>query len=164
MKLILTIFTFLLMAKECDTNKASLSSNTSNNNVEKTTDMEKVQKDITLVYNANSRGFFEEIVVTIDSITIYTNRNKTNPTKVVCSTEDWNSCMTLLEAIEIKKLPSLEAPTKMRHYDGAAHATLTIKNKEESYQTSTFDHGHPPQEIKAIVDRILLFKKDKIKH
>jgi hypothetical protein len=160
MKLILSLFTLLILAKECKTNKDSLSSITSSNNIEKMATME----NITLVYNANSRGFFEEIVITIDSITIYTNRNKTNPIKIACSTEDWNSCMTLLETIEVKKLPSLEAPTKMRHYDGAAHATLTIKNKEESYQTSTFDHGLPPQEIKAIVDRILLFKKDKIKH
>lgn len=164
MKLILSIFTLLLFTKECDTNKATISSNVSSNNIEKTAAMEKIQKDITLVYNANSRGFFEEIVVTKDSVTIYNERSKSQPTIIACNAEDWNTCMTLLETIEVKKLHTLESPTKMRHYDGAAHATFTIKNSKESYQTSTFDHGHPPLEIKAIVDRILLFKKDKSKH
>jgi hypothetical protein len=44
-------------------------------------------------------------------------------------------------------------------YDGAPHATLTIKKKGQTTSSSTFDHGYPPKQLKALVDYMLSFKK-----
>ncbi len=149
MKFLISLLAIVLITKECN-----------NKNVSESTSLNKKQDlHITIIYKASSRGSFKEITVSKDSFSICNDRNRKDITYYECTTKDWNECLALLEKIEVDKLPNLKAPTSMRQYDGAEHATLTIKNDKEMIQSSTFDHGFPPEEIKALVEKLLSFNK-----
>jgi hypothetical protein len=36
---------------------------------------------------------------------------------------------------------------------------LIIKDSDEEIRSSTFDHGHPPKEIKELIETLLTLKK-----
>lgn len=143
MKILLSILFLFVSTKECK-NKSALSS----------------QNDtLTITYQAVSRGYFEEISVSKDSFTICNDINRKAYQSYTCPEADWKASLALLDNIDTSTLSELKAPTSKRFYDGAAHATLTIKNGDSEIKSSTFDHGHPPEEIKALVEKLLSFKK-----
>jgi len=71
--------------------------------------------------------------------------------------------MILLNAINIKSLPELEAPTNKRLFDGAAHTTVTLIQNKIEVTSSSFDEGHPPKDIEALVNKILSIKEMMLK-
>jgi hypothetical protein len=144
MKIILSFLAIILITKDC--NNIAVSRNTQ-------------EQDITITYQASSRGSFEEITVSKDSFSISTDRTRKDITFYKTPSKDWDESLKLLEVIELNQLPNLKAPTSMRQYDGAAHAALIIKNNKEKIQSSSFDHGYPPEEIKPLVEKLLSFKK-----
>ena len=147
MKLIFTIFSLILIPKECN----NISSNF--------TALQERQDTITITYEAVSRGFFEEISLSKDSLTICNDINKKDYKTYNLSKENWSTCLELLSKIDMNGLYELEAPTTFRYADGAAHATLIIKDGDKEIRSSEFDHGHPPQEIKELVEKLLTLKK-----
>lgn len=70
---------------------------------------------------------------------------------------DWNALVTEFSKIDLEKLETLKPPTDMRFYDGAAMADFKIYYKGKEYATSTFDHGHPPEEIAALITKITAY-------
>lgn len=147
MKLLIAIFTLVLIPKECNNVHSNLA------------DLQKRQDTVTITYEAVSRGFFEEISVSNTSFTICNDINKKAYKTYDCPKEDWNKCLELLSKIDIDSLTELEAPTSMRQYDGAPHATLTVKDGNKKIRSNTFDHGHPPKEIKELVEKLQSLKK-----
>ncbi|TJY38088.1 hypothetical protein [Pontimicrobium aquaticum] len=147
MKSLIILLSLIFIPKQCNT----VSSNY--------TELQKRQETITITYQAVSRGFFEEISISSDSITISNNINRKNVKTYNSSIEDWNTCLELLSKIKINGLSILKAPTTFRYADGAAHATLIIKDGDKEIRSSEFDHGHPPQEIKELVEKLQSFKK-----
>jgi hypothetical protein len=61
--------------------------------------------------------------------------------------------------MKLDSLPKLKAPTEKRFYDGAAIANFKITFKDSTYETTSFDHGFPPKEIKKFVNKINSFAK-----
>ncbi len=114
---------------------------------------------VSIKYQAFSRGFFQEILLSEKNIIFYDNRDYKNAKTYKISKKEWEEFMRLLSAIDVKELPKLKAPTAKRLYDGVPHATLTIEKKGETTTSSSFDHGHPPKQIKALVEKVLSFKK-----
>lgn len=110
-------------------------------------------------YQAFSRGFFQEILVSEKHIIFYDDREYKNAKTHKISKKEWEEFMRLLSAIDVEALPKLKAPTAKRLYDGAPHASLTIEKKGGTTTSSSFDHGHPPKQLNAMVDYILSFKK-----
>jgi hypothetical protein len=76
----------------------------------------------------------------------------------VCKSEDWEALESLLKAIDVENLNRLKAPTDKRLYDGAPHATLSVIKGDVEMMTPTFDHGTPPKEIEALVNKVLSIK------
>lgn len=147
MKLLITILSIFIIPKECN----NMSSNF--------TALQERQDTITITYEAVSRGFFEEISISNNSLTTCNDINRKDYETYKSPKESWNECLKLLSKINIDGLPELEAPTSMRHYDGAAHATLIIKDGDKKIRSNTFDHGHPPKEIKELIEKLLALKK-----
>ena len=133
-----------------------------NENLLLTTNKKQEQK-ITILYQASSRGSFEEISVSKDSFSLCNDIYRKHIKSFEYDVKDWNVCLELLKEIDVKNLPKIKAPTSMRQYDGAPHAMLTIKNDNETIQSNSFDHGHPPEEIKALVEKLLSFKNMTLK-
>ena len=147
MKLLIAILSLVFIPKECNNVPSNLA------------DLQKRQDTITITYEAVSRGFFEEISVSNTSFTVCNDINKKVYKTYDCPKEDWSDCLELLSKIDVDSLTELESPTSMRQYDGAPHATLTIKDGDKKIRSNTFDHGYPPKEIKELVEKLLTFKK-----
>jgi hypothetical protein len=157
MKLLFSLLTILMLNKECDQKKTMDATNEAATNSENSPKI--MQDDAKISYEASTRGFYEKIWVGRDSITVTADRNHKSSMSYPTPEKDWNELMTLLKDVDIEEMPNLESPTKMRHYDGAAHATLTVGKGESETQSNSFDHGHPPKAIEPVVNKVLSMKK-----
>lgn len=108
-----------------------------------------------VIYEASTRGFFERIEITPDSIKKTNNRGKTNYAFKDCKKEDWNTITSMIQPINLEEMEALEAPSGKRLYDGAAHATVVIIEGDIKYRSVTFDHKNPPATLKPLVNQIL---------
>ena len=152
------MFVMLISAKECDKQKASATSD--NISEVTTTDMSKreMQDQITLNYRAATRGFYLEIWIEGDSIKHTTDHSLKAMSTHKIPSEEKEALMSLLSDLNVNTLPELEAPSKRFQFDGAAITTFEVTKGEDSYKTVAFDHGNPPESIKAIVEKILSIK------
>ena len=154
MKLLFSLLALILTTKECENkNSNNESSKTEIVNSEKANTQ---QKEYTIEYSAISRGIFKEITINNSSITVKKDRNSKPVTKE-CTKEIWSKFTKSLDEVDLKMLPELKAPTQKRLFDGAAHATLKVIVDGETYTTSSFDHGFPPEEIKGLCDKLTEF-------
>ena len=119
-------------------------------------------KDIEIQYEANTRGFYQKLVLKNGTISSYKDRKGIqNPIVQPVSEMNSNALMQEIEKVDLENLPNLKAPTEKRFYDGAAIANLKIIYKGKTYQTIDFDHGFPPIQIKRVVEMVnLLFKPE----
>ena len=111
-------------------------------------------------YTANTRGFYQNITIKDQLVSVSKDRNnndKAISTKI--SDADWAALINDFKELKLGTLKDLKAPTEKRFYDGAAIANLKITYKDKSYETTSFDHGFPPKEIKKLVDKINTFAK-----
>lgn len=156
MKILFCLLAIMMFNKECEQNKSAIASDTAIH-AEKTPD---VMQNVSIVsYEATSRGFYEKIWITKETMTITNDRNHMVNTSVPTSENDWDELVGLLKDVNIEALPTLEAPTSKRLYDGAAIASLTVTQGKEETKSNSFDHGDPPKAIEAIVNKVLSMKK-----
>ena len=117
-------------------------------------------KTAVVEYVANTRGFYQKITISNQEAAISKDRSgKIKPEKIQLSDADWETIVELFEKVDLDQLSTLKAPTQKRFHDGAAIANLNIKYKEKTYESASFDHGFPPEEIKKIVEKINSFAK-----
>ena len=142
MKLLSLLFLTIILGKGCDNATAQ--------------DMQNTVID----YTANTRGFYQNITIKDQLVSVSKDRNnndKAISTKI--SDADWAALINDFKELKLETLKDLKAPTEKRFYDGAAIANLKITYKDKSYETTSFDHGFPPKEIKKLVDKINTFAK-----
>ena len=146
MKLLVTCFTLLVFATNCNSKKTVLS-----NSKEKTSQ----QSEITISYSIATRGFFQKLVLKKNSFIEFKDFEKPNAKSSDLDMKDWDECIKLLGNISLKNLPNLKSPTNYRQYDRSAYAQLTVIQKGDTIKSSDFDHKYPPAEIKPLVEYIL---------
>ncbi len=111
-------------------------------------------------YTANTRGFYQKITIENQMVTVSKDRNgNEKPVATKISDKDWKELVGYFENIELDSLSRLKAPTEKRFHDGAAIANLKVTYKDKTYETTAFDHGFPPAEIKKLVAKINTFAK-----
>ena len=111
-------------------------------------------------YTANTRGFYQKIIVQNKSVSVSKDRNGNDkPQPIAISKADWKALIVDFQKINLEGIPNLKSPTQKRFYDGAAIANLKITFKGKIYETNGFDHGHPPAEIAKLVNKINTFAK-----
>jgi hypothetical protein len=114
-----------------------------------------------IVYNASSRGFYQNIVVKNKQMVVQNDRNNSKPFTVSITESDWNELVAAFQLIELDKLSTFKDPTQKRFYDGAAIANVKITFKEKEYQSVEFDHGMPPVEMEKLINKIVELAKQK---
>lgn len=115
----------------------------------------KINQDaLSLEYSAHSRGSFKHIFINKKSI-ILENKRDRDSIKKNCSETDWNRIIDALKKVRIETISELKAPSKVFQFDGAALANLKITYGGKTYESQSFDHGNPPQEIAQLVKEIL---------
>lgn len=80
------------------------------------------------------------------------------------SQNDWSKIVEYTEQINAENISKLEAPTTKRFSDAALASHITITKNGIDYQSSTFDSGNPPLELKNLyneIQRIIKTKKSK---
>jgi hypothetical protein len=117
-----------------------------------------MQKNTDLVsfeYEAMTRGNFKKVIVTQDSIITIKDREMRDVVKNTISKTDWESMVKALDNVNLETIETIEPPSKKHQYDGALAAYLLVTKTENSYRSSTFDHGAPPAALKPLVDKII---------
>ncbi|MEO6346943.1 MAG: hypothetical protein ABIO60_03450 [Aquaticitalea sp.] len=160
MKILFCLFAIMMFNNKCGQNKSEVPNTAAlNSEISMAT-----QDNIMIGYEASTRGFYERIWVAKDSVTYTNDRNQVEKTTHPISETDWSELMALLKDIDINTLPELDSPTSLRHHDGAPFATFFITKEKVETKSNSFDHGHPPKDIEAIVNKIVSmmekFKKD----
>jgi len=137
MKILITFFLVLFLGKGCDSVTAQ--------------DMETT----VIEYTASSRGFYQKITVKNQTIKVSKNRDGDDKSVFVkIDLADWDELVSYFKEVQLEHMAKLKAPSEKRFYDGAAIANIKITFREKNYETASFDHGFPPQEIKQLVDKI----------
>jgi hypothetical protein len=117
-------------------------------------------KTAVLEYTASTRGFYQKITIQDQMVSISKDRSvNEKPVSVKISEKDWKELVAYFETIDLDNLAALKAPTEKRFHDGAAIADLKVTYKDKVYQTTSFDHGYPPETIKKLVAKINSFAK-----
>lgn len=134
MKMITLIFLTFFLGKGCDK--------------EKKQDI----KTAVIEYVANTRGFYKKITIQNQTISVTKDRKGIDkPIQTKISNSDWKKLIAEFQDIDLEGIPNLKAPSEKRFYDGAAIANLKINYKDKTYESTSFDHGNPPAEIKKLI-------------
>lgn len=138
MKLFTMIFLTLFLAKGCDRQ------------------LSDEMKKATIEYQATSRGYYLNINIQDEKLTMTKQRDgKTK--EYTLTNQDWKELANLYKKVDLDKLSTYKDPTQKRFYDGAAIANLRVVYEGNTYETVGFDHGNPPVEIAAFVNKIVSF-------
>ena len=148
MKLLITCLTLIVLA--CNSAKVSNDS----------TLEEFGKNELKLIYQAHTRGFFEEVSITKKSIVFLNNRKRTNPINGSVTSEQWNVCIGLVDKIDLKSISQLTAPSNLRKIDRVPFAHLSIIKNGDTIKSSDFDHKNPPKQLKELVDLIISIKEN----
>lgn len=120
-----------------------------------TVTLNSYDKIMHIEYESLSRASFLQIKINKDLIERTTDRDVKDFASKKCSKEEWKTILSLLKTIDIEKINMLKSPTEKRLFDGAPHAQLKITTSSQTYTSSGFDHGAPPQEIQLLVTTII---------
>ncbi len=150
MKILPFLSVLLFVCTSCDSKKIVVASTN-----------EKYET-LVIQYEANTRGFYQKLIVQNHTISSTDDRNgEKNPIVQKISDADWNALIFEFNKIDLEVLPNLKAPTEKRFYDGAAIAGIKITFKGKTFETTNFDHGFPPMEIQKVVEIVnSLFKAE----
>ncbi len=117
-------------------------------------------KQAQIEYHVFSRNYYLNITVKNKTIRIVKERDgKQKITKI--TTSDWETLGKLYAKIQPEKLSKLKPPSEHRHVDAAAIANLRIIYDGQLFETESFDHGNPPQEISELIKKIVSLAKVK---
>jgi hypothetical protein len=118
----------------------------------------RADSSIKVEYKAYSRGFYQTITVE-NQMGFVSKRREDKPVAFQLSTKDWKSLKAMVQELDEALIPNWKAPTEKRLFDGAAIANLKITKQGKTFESQSFDHGHPPAEIEKVVNKILSFVK-----
>ena len=150
MKKISLLLCVVFAIVSCNCQKKAVEQNVSATKQSSVTTMPKFE------YTANSRGFYQKIIIENQQVYITGDRNdngKGVPQKI--SDADWNELKEYYKGLKLDDLSTFKDPTQKRFYDGAAIADFKITDGSKEYQTTSFDHGFPPVEIEKLVKKIV---------
>lgn len=115
----------------------------------------KKQDNVSFEYNALTRGRNLKINVTDKVIQCDEMVSGESIEQTLVTTQkDWNELIEIADKINLDKLMELQPPSKKHQYDGAMAASVTITVGNATYRSATFDHGNPPAEIAALVNKL----------
>lgn len=147
MKYLLFLFSMMVFTKSCD---------------EMTTQKEvatNAQDDITIQYEASSRGFYQDIKLSKEQFSFSEDRGGKASVQQEMSTDDWSEIIQLLDKIDSEKLErNYVNPDDLRR-DAVIPAKLIINYKENVVTNVEFGHGDPPKELASLIAKIQAIAK-----
>ncbi|RYJ43985.1 hypothetical protein [Flavobacterium beibuense] len=117
--------------------------------------LKKESDKISFEYEAITRGSYKKIIVKQDTVITIKDRGLENVITKSLKNGEWNGILKSLEGIDLDALSEIKAPSVKHQVDAAPIANLKVIRGDKTYQSSSFDHGNPPQEIKDVVEKII---------
>ncbi|MBO6186088.1 MAG: hypothetical protein J6O88_15620 [Chryseobacterium sp.] len=120
-----------------------------------------ISKIETISLSERTRGTIRDFTLSNGKLMSSINGNM-NSQKI--SQNDWSKILEYTEKIDAENISKLEASTTKRFSDAALASHITITKNGTDYQSSTFDSGNPPLELKNLyneIQRIIETKKSK---
>lgn len=111
----------------------------------------QTNNSISIEYKAATRGSQVSLIASSEEI-IYTSFDKNLELKM--SEHQWDDIKKLVSKIELESISDLKAPSTERYTDRAMIGSLSINKNGKIYESSAFDHGNPPSEIKELIDTL----------
>ncbi|OIQ36444.1 MAG: hypothetical protein BM563_10720, partial [Bacteroidetes bacterium MedPE-SWsnd-G1] len=110
-----------------------------------------LNNDNSISYYASTRGSSFEFEIS-NSVLQFSKNQRFGEKKL--SKKELKKIGALLTKIDLKAIPNLVPPSTKSYFDGAMAATLIIECNSKKFESSTFDHGTPPKELKELIDYI----------
>lgn len=82
------------------------------------------------------------------------NSTNGNITSQKLSESEWLKISRIIEKIDTENISKLVAPSTKRYSDAALASTVIIYKNGKEYQSSGFDSGNPPAELKDLYTEI----------
>jgi len=117
-----------------------------------TTNTSTSNKILDISYEARSRGGSKTVHI-LENVCTYKTRKENR--SITLSSEERKNIIKAISKIDLEKMKTLKSPTNKRISDGAMHATLKVKEGTKQYNSSNFDDGYPPAELKSLVDLLM---------
>lgn len=136
-----------------------MSASTSKPNIEYNT----TYQPYIIEYNTFSQNFAFKNKIIENKNTLYyyeLQPKRTAEKKRTLSKTDLRFFKDELLKLENNDLTNLKTPSTNYKDNGAVGATLIVSFKGNTYRVPTFDHGNPPKEIKAIVEKIMKLRSE----
>ena len=124
--------------------------------------LKKESDKISFEYEAITRGSYKKVIVKQDTVITIKDRDLKDVVTAGLKNGEWNSLLKSLEGVNLEGLNEIKVPSVKHQVDAAPIANLKVIRGNKTYQSKSFDHGNPPQEIKDVVDKIMAasdFKK-----
>jgi len=109
-----------------------------------------------LTYSANTRG--SSYQCTIDSMSIKVQSNEKSNERQITS-EDWFAIVAKAKTISLTNLENFKATTDKSSTDRARIAMIKIQANDKIYESTSFDEGNPPNELKELINLMLTMAK-----
>lgn len=140
MKLLTFITALFITITSCNCQKTTTNESNLLSAKENNTSMNQESKVPTMIYEANTRGYFIKLKVENRKIYVSKDRNASDfKSSYPISNEAWDVISKLALAVNLNSVKDLKAPTEKRFYDGAPHANITFIQNGVEYVSSTFD-------------------------
>lgn len=117
--------------------------------------LKKESDKISFEYEAITRGSYKKVIVKQDTVITIKDRGLENVTTKGLKNGEWNGILKSLEGVDLDGLNEIKAPSVKHQVDAAPIANLKVIRGDKTYQSSSFDNGNPPQEIKDVVEKII---------
>ena len=156
MKFYILIVLTLCITTDCKSNTGLPES------IEQSVDISKdhqLQETTMISYTTTTRGYYERIWIEGDSLFVTLDRNEEKVSSMPLSEEDLQELQTIIADLPLNRISEIEAPTNKRHGDAARMANLDITIDSKTYESQTFDHGHPPLELERLVNKVLSLRE-----
>jgi hypothetical protein len=140
MKLLIALFSVFIISEDCTQTKS---------------ETPETIENLRISYQVISRGYFKQLSFEDAQMMYSEDPNVKAIDTFKLNKKEWSDVLQLVAQLDLDGLESLVAPTEKRLYDGAAHSTVSVVIDGKSYVSSSFDEGHPPAEINALVNKML---------
>ncbi len=142
MKYLFCLFSMFVFAEGC------------NDKSSKNETIKDAQDDVSITYEAYSRGFYEKIELNKKEIVIPKDRNENVVLRKNCSSKDWNEVIALLDKIDAEKLKKNYVNADDVGRDAVIPATLSIKYKDNMVKSVSLAHGNPPETLAPLIAKL----------
>ncbi|WP_046744074.1 hypothetical protein [Kordia zhangzhouensis] len=142
MKFLFYVFSIVILANGC------------NDGSSKELATKSAQDNITIEYEASSRGFYQKVNLSKENFLLTNTRDGKNTIQQNMTAEDWKEIIQLLDKIDAEKLKNNYVNPDDLGRDAVIPALLTINYKENVVTNVEFGHGNPPKELDALMTKI----------